>query len=111
MSILCWLSILLLWRRGIDQVDAQSGATKDGSEKEKWEAPWTIAASVMVAYAGFGAPPGHLMAASLMSAPAAIVIAKLLVPETATPQTAGDARIEIPVESHNIFDAAARGAT
>lgn len=71
----------------------------------------TIAASVMVAYAGFGAQPGHLLAASLMSAPAAIVIAKLMVPETEIPKTAATGvRIEIPVETHNIFDAAARGA-
>lgn len=69
----------------------------------------TIASSVMVAYAGFGAEPGHLLAASLMSAPAAIVMAKLMVPETGEPATAGHGRVELPVESHNIFDAAARG--
>lgn len=70
----------------------------------------TIAASVMVAYAGFGAEPGHLLAASLMSAPAAILIAKLMVPETGHPETAGAVRIALPVESHNVFDGAARGA-
>ena len=71
----------------------------------------TIAASVMVAYAGFGAEPGHLLAASIMSAPAALVMAKLLVPETAEPETSGNKRVEIPVESHNVFDAASRGAS
>jgi CNT family concentrative nucleoside transporter len=71
----------------------------------------TIAASVMVAYAGFGAEPGHLLAASLMSAPAAIVIAKILVPETGTPKTLGPERIVIEVESQNIFDATSRGAS
>jgi CNT family concentrative nucleoside transporter len=71
----------------------------------------TIAASVMVAYAGFGAEPGHLLSASLMSAPAALVMAKLLVPETGTPQTSGLERVKLPVESHNIFDAATRGAS
>lgn len=71
----------------------------------------TIAASVMVAYAGFGAEPGHLLAASLMSAPAAIAIAKIMVPETQTPETAAmGGRFTMPVESENIFDAAARGA-
>jgi CNT family concentrative nucleoside transporter len=69
----------------------------------------TIAASVMVAYAGFGAQPGHLLAASLMSAPAALLMAKLIVPETGAPETLGSGRIEIEVESHNVFDAAARG--
>jgi len=71
----------------------------------------TIAASVMVAYASFGAQPGHLLAASLMSAPAAIVISKLMVPEVHVPKTDGSARITLPVESHNLVDAAARGAT
>ena len=71
----------------------------------------TIAASVMVVYASFGAKPGHLLAASLMSAPAAILISKLMVPETGSPETAGNAAIVIPVESHNVVDAAARGAS
>ncbi len=71
----------------------------------------TIAASVMVAYANFGAEPGHLLAASLMSAPAAIVISKFLVPETGTPKTLADTRVDVPVESHNVVDAASRGAS
>ncbi len=70
----------------------------------------TIAASVMVAYAGFGAEPGHLLAASLMSAPAAIVIAKLMVPETETPETASGGDCTLPAVGENLFDAASRGA-
>jgi CNT family concentrative nucleoside transporter len=70
----------------------------------------TIAASVMVAYANFGAEPGHLLTASLMSAPAAILVAKLMVPEREVPETSGITRVRLPVESQNIFDAAARGA-
>ncbi len=71
----------------------------------------TIAASVMVAYANFGADPGHLLAASIMSAPAAILISKLMVPEVGEPQTRGGVRVEVPIESHNVVDAAARGAS
>jgi len=71
----------------------------------------TIAASVMVAYASFGAEPGHLLAASVMSAPAAIVISKLMVPEEGTPATDGATRMTIPVDSHNVVDAAAKGAS
>ncbi len=71
----------------------------------------TIAASVMVTYASFGASPGHLLAASLMSAPAALVFAKLFVPETGSPETSGATKVSIRVESHNVFDAAARGAS
>lgn len=69
----------------------------------------TIAASVMVVYAGFGAEPGHLLAASIMSAPAAILMAKLMIPETGVPETAGHEKILIPIESGSVFDAAARG--
>ncbi len=60
MSILCWLAILLLWRRPLAKVDAQAKGDKNGSsgeteskenggkpDKEKWEAPWTIALSVI----------------------------------------------------------------
>jgi CNT family concentrative nucleoside transporter len=63
----------------------------------------------MVVYANFGAEPGHLLAASLMSAPAAILISKLMVPETEEPETRGTVRVKVPVESHNVLDAAARG--
>ncbi len=49
MSILCWLSILLLWRKPLDRVDAQARIEKGEVDQAegKWEAPWTIAASVM----------------------------------------------------------------
>ena len=54
----------------------------------------TISGGVLAAYAGMLLPyqpdaAGHLIAASVMSAPAAFVLAKLLVPETGTPVTAG----------------------
>src|SRR5262249_39770123 len=71
----------------------------------------TTASSVMVAYASFGAKPWHLLAASIISAPASIVVSKLLVPETGVPETQSSGRILLPVESHNIVDAAARGAS
>jgi CNT family concentrative nucleoside transporter len=71
----------------------------------------TIAGSVMVVYAGFGAEPGHLLTASLMSAPAAIVVSKIMVPEREQPATAGYLRVQLPIESQNLVDAAARGAS
>jgi concentrative nucleoside transporter, CNT family len=71
----------------------------------------TIAASVMVAYASFGADPGHLLAASLMSAPAAILMSKLLVPETGEPVTCGNVKVNLEVDTYNVFDAAARGTS
>ncbi|MFW6169039.1 MAG: NupC/NupG family nucleoside CNT transporter [Planctomycetota bacterium] len=70
----------------------------------------TIATSVMMIYSTFGASPGHLLGASLMSAPAAIAIAKTMLPETDSPATAGTVEFEPPVESVNALDAAATGA-
>ncbi len=100
---------------GIESVSAISGYIKAMTRSEMFTIMVTflasIAASVMVIYAGFGAQPGHLLAASLMSAPAALAIAKLMVPETAAPQTAGNVPVNIPRETHNIFDAAAQGAS
>lgn len=71
----------------------------------------TIAGSVMVTYASFGAEPGHLLTASLMSAPAAIVISKILVPETEKPQTAGDEPVRMEVDTRNVIDAATQGTS
>jgi concentrative nucleoside transporter, CNT family len=71
----------------------------------------TIAGSVLVIYAQFGVEPGHLLAASLMSAPAAILISKIMVPETGTPETAGKERVRVEVDTQNSFDALSRGAT
>lgn len=70
----------------------------------------TIAGSVMVVYATLGAEPGHLLTASFMSAPAAIVIAKILVPETQTPVSAADKSIIVEKESTNVIEAAGKGA-
>ncbi len=72
----------------------------------------TVAGSVLVAYMGLlGADyAGHLIAASFMSAPAAVAIAKIMVPEEGVPASLGGARIEISRETVNVIDAAASGA-
>ncbi len=70
----------------------------------------TIAGSVMAAYVRFGADAGHLMAASVMSAPAAIVMAKIIFPETEESETKGGAKIHLEKTSVNVVDAAANGA-
>ncbi len=72
----------------------------------------TIAGSVLVAYAqilgeaGFG---GHLVVASLISAPAGLVVAKLMIPETETPETMGVLPELEAATSGNLIDAAAEG--
>ncbi len=71
----------------------------------------TIASSVMVTYATFGAEPGHLLAASIMSVPAAVLIAKVIVPETRIPQTANVTAGGAPSEEKNVVEAAANGAS
>ncbi len=70
----------------------------------------TIAGGVMAAYVRFGVDAGHLMAASVMSAPAALVMAKLVYPETAAPETMGRVRLEVARDTVNVIDAAASGA-
>jgi len=71
----------------------------------------TIAGSVMAVYVSFGASAGHLLAASVMSAPAAIAISKLMVPEVDTPLTSTDARDMIRSSDVNVIEAAANGAS
>ncbi len=70
----------------------------------------TIAGGVMAAYVRFGINAGHLMAASVMSAPAALVIAKIIYPETEKPLTAEGAKVKVEKRTANIVDAAAAGA-
>ena len=70
----------------------------------------TVAGGVLVAYYGMGIDAGHLLTASLISAPAALLIGKVMQPEVDVPQTAGAARVDIPVESVNALDAASVGA-
>ncbi|CAN7218793.1 NupC/NupG family nucleoside CNT transporter [Pseudoxanthomonas sp. LjRoot168] len=78
-----------------------------------------IAGGVLAAYVGMlgGGDPEqqafyakHLLAASIMAAPATLVVAKLLIPETGTPLTRGTVKMEVEKTSSNIIDAAAAGA-
>ena len=54
---------------------------------------------------------GHLLAASVMSAPAALVISKIIYPETEISDTMGDLKIEIDQDSTNALDALGKGAS
>ena len=75
----------------------------------------TVAGGVMAMYVSMlGNIPGiagHLLAASIMSAPAALVIAKIIYPETEESQTKGDLVISIENDDDNIMEALSRGAT
>ncbi|GHB99822.1 NupC/NupG family nucleoside CNT transporter [Thermomonas carbonis] len=78
-----------------------------------------IAGGVLAAYVGMlgGGDPEqqayyakHLLAASIMAAPATLVVAKLLIPETGEPLTRGTVKMEVEKTASNIIDAAAGGA-
>ncbi len=71
----------------------------------------TIAGGVMAAYISFGVPPEHLIAASVMSAPAALAISKLMYPETEESLTAGKVKVKVDSVYSNAIDAAATGAS
>ncbi|MFH0881647.1 MAG: NupC/NupG family nucleoside CNT transporter [bacterium] len=71
----------------------------------------TVAGGVLAAYVRFGIDPGHLLAASVMSAPAALVMAKIVVPEVDKPETGGTLKINVEKTSSNVIDAAASGAS
>jgi concentrative nucleoside transporter, CNT family len=75
----------------------------------------TVAGGVLAAYVGlliffFPDIAGHLMAASVMSAPAALVFAKMMWPETDEPATRGTLKVDVEKVDANVIDAAARGA-
>ncbi|MCB2153383.1 NupC/NupG family nucleoside CNT transporter [bacterium] len=75
----------------------------------------TVAGGVMAAYVGMLSKDipgiaGHLLAASVMSAPAALMFGKLIVPETETPETLGKVNIDMPKQYDGVVDAAAGGA-
>jgi CNT family concentrative nucleoside transporter len=70
----------------------------------------TISGSVLLAYVAMGVDAGYLITASFMSAPAAVMFAKIMIPETGTPETSDAARVSVPRLDVNIVDAAARGA-
>ena len=78
-----------------------------------------IAGSVMAAYVGLlgGDDPvqrqffaKHLLTASIMAAPATLMLAKVLVPETQEPLTRGTIKLEVEKTTANVIDAAATGA-
>ncbi len=73
----------------------------------------TVAGSVMLSYVGMlgdGDYAGHLATASLLSAPAGILISKVMIPETETPATFARSRTTQQATSVNVIDAAAQGA-
>ncbi|MBX7195657.1 MAG: NupC/NupG family nucleoside CNT transporter [Sandaracinaceae bacterium] len=76
----------------------------------------TVAGGVMAAYVGmlrthFPDIAGHLIAASVLSAPAGLVMAKVILPETSQSKTAGSLELDAKSPYANVIDAAATGAS
>ncbi len=70
----------------------------------------TIAGGVLAAYVSFGVSAGHLLTASVMSAPAAMMMAKIMLPETEESETAAGADKPVECETTNGIDALCLGA-
>src|SRR5579863_3034823 len=74
-----------------------------------------VSGGIMAAYIAFGVEPKHLLSAVIMTAPGTILIAKMLVPETEQPKTAGRVMMspeEVEAEKQeNLLGAIARGTT
>ncbi len=71
----------------------------------------TIAGGVLAAYIAMGIPAGHLIAASVMSAPAALLIGNIIYPELEHSVTAGDVDMPEIDSGDNVIEAAANGIT
>lgn len=70
-----------------------------------------IAGGVLAVYISLGVPAPYLLAASIMAAPGALVISKIVFPETEVSETAGIIRVEIKKNHANLLDAIAGGAS
>jgi concentrative nucleoside transporter, CNT family len=75
----------------------------------------TVAGGVMAAYVGmlkdtFPNIAGHLLAASVMNAPAGLMLSKIIMPETRVPVTKGSLRMEVQKTDSGVIEAAANGA-
>jgi CNT family concentrative nucleoside transporter len=69
-----------------------------------------IAGGILIVYANMGAPAEYLITASLMAAPGALVISKIVFPETESSQTLGTVKLEVKSGYNNLIDAISHGA-
>jgi concentrative nucleoside transporter, CNT family len=70
----------------------------------------TISGGLLAVYHGMGIDAGHLIVASIISAPAALVVAKVMEPELGEPVTRGSVKLDVERTAVNVIDAAATGA-
>lgn len=102
----------------VGQVEAQimirpylSGMTRSELLASMTGSMACIAGGVMAVYISMGVPASYLLAASLMAAPGALVISKIVYPETQESETKGRVKLEVKTEYTNMMDAISHGAT
>jgi concentrative nucleoside transporter, CNT family len=102
----------------VGQVEAQimirpylSGMTRSELLASMTGSMACIAGGVMAVYISMGVPASYLLAASLMAAPGALVISKMVFPETEESETKGVVKLEVKKEHANIMDAISHGAS
>lgn len=102
----------------VGQVEAQimirpylSGMTRSELLASMTGSMACIAGGVMAVYISMGVPASYLLAASLMAAPGALVISKIVFPETEESETKGIVKLEVKKEHSNIMDAISAGAS
>lgn len=71
----------------------------------------TISGAILAVFAAMGVPAVHMLAASVMSIPGSILIAKMLLPETHKAQTGTGADVTLERDSNNVFDAVSKGTS
>ncbi len=102
----------------IGQVEAQimikpyvSGMTRSELLASMSGSMACIAGGVMAVYISLGVPAEYLLAASLMAVPGALVISKIVYPETEKSETMGQINLEVKKSHANLIDAIAHGAS
>jgi CNT family concentrative nucleoside transporter len=102
----------------VGQVEAQimirpylSGMTRSELLASMTGSMACIAGGVMAVYISMGVPASYLLAASLMAAPGALVISKIVYPETEESETKGTVKLEVKKENANLMDAISHGAS
>jgi len=102
----------------VGQVEAQilirpylSGMTRSELLASMTGSMACIAGGVMAVYIAMGVPASYLLAASLMAAPGALVISKIVYPETEPSETKGKVKLEVKKVHTNLMDAISHGAS
>ncbi|MFI5148448.1 MAG: NupC/NupG family nucleoside CNT transporter [Bacteroidia bacterium] len=101
----------------VGQVEAQimikpylSGMTRSELLASMTGSMACIAGGIMAVYMKMGVPASYLIAASIMAAPGALVISKIVFPETEKSETGGAVKLEIKKTHANLMDAIMHGA-